>query len=346
VPEINQTHGGTVDMHTIQSGDNQPLISIVMPFLNTSKYLEEAVESVLKQTYTAWELLMVDDGSTDGSSEIALAYAHKHPGKVRYMEHEGHANRGASASRNFALRNSNGKYIAFLDGDDVWLPSNLESLAGIMEANPRAAMVYGPTRWWYSWTGKPEDRVRDHTCQLGVQPNALIAPPNLFIPFFLTQKAITPCTCSLLVRREVANAVGIFEEEFRYIYTDQVFYAKLALQVPIYVTDQCGALYRQHPASSCAMVEKSGEARAARQKFLTWLERYLTERGNTDPKIWQALRTALWANRHPVLQRLLTISRSPLTQLKRLIKRVGWALLPPTTRRWLKAQAQTFENPI
>lgn len=340
--EIKQAINETIDNPANSDSGNQPLISIIMPFLNTHKYLQEAIESVLAQTYTAWELLLVDDGSTDGSSEIALDYAQKYPGKVHYLEHEGHTNHGASASRNLALCNAQGKYVAFLDGDDVWLPSNLENLVGILESNPQAAMVYGSTQWWYSWTGNPEDRDRDYICELGVQPNTLVQAPDLFIPFFLSQTAITPCTCSLLVHREVINSIGKFEENFRYIYTDQVFYAKLSLQVPIFVTDQCGALYRQHPTSSCAMVEKTGQTLAARLKFLNWLEEYLSEQDNKDPEIWRSLQKTLWPYRHPSLVRLLAISQSPITHLKRLLKRVGRALLPPVTRRWLKTQFQVF----
>lgn len=315
-----------------------PNISIIMPFLNAQSYIREAIESILSQTYTGWELLMVDDGSTDGSSEIARQYAQQYPEKIRYFEHEGHQNRGASASRNLALRNARGKYIAFLDGDDVWLPFNLEHFVKILDANPQAAMAYGPTQWWYSWTGKPEDRDRDYVCKLGIEPNTLVQPPGLFIPFFLSQSAITPCTCSLLVRREVVESIGNFEEDFRFVYTDQVFYAKLALQAPIFVTHECGALYRQHSASSCAIVEKTGQAHSKRLKFLNWLEQYLSEQSNVDPEIWQALQNTLWAYRYPALAHLSNIYHHPVKHFKSLTKRVGRMLLPPDTRRWLRAQ--------
>ena len=66
------------------------MVSVVTIFLNAERFLDEAVASVFAQTLTDWELLLVDDGSTDGSSEIARRYAHSHPTKVRYLEHEGH----------------------------------------------------------------------------------------------------------------------------------------------------------------------------------------------------------------------------------------------------------------
>jgi len=73
-----------------------PLVSVVVIFLDAARFLEEAVASVLAQDHPNWELLLVDDGSRDGSSAIARRYAERHPGRVRHLEHAGHANRGKS----------------------------------------------------------------------------------------------------------------------------------------------------------------------------------------------------------------------------------------------------------
>jgi glycosyltransferase involved in cell wall biosynthesis len=91
-----------------------PLVSAIVIFLNGETYLKEAIESILAQTYGHWELLLVDDGSTDHSMAIAQQYAQQNPGKVRYLEHEGHQNRGMSATRNLGIANSKGEFIAFL----------------------------------------------------------------------------------------------------------------------------------------------------------------------------------------------------------------------------------------
>src|SRR6266566_8733383 len=128
-----------------------------MIFLNAERFIEEAIESVFGQTYDDWELLLVDDGSKDGSTEIARRYAEEHSKRVRYFEHAGHQNRGMSASRNLGIRRSRGEFIGFLDADDVWLPHKLEQQLAILKAYPEAAMVYGPIQWWYSWTGNSDD---------------------------------------------------------------------------------------------------------------------------------------------------------------------------------------------
>src|SRR5690554_5396505 len=136
----------------------KPLISIITCFLNEEAFLEEAVESVLSQTYPNWELWLIDDGSTDGSSQIAEDYARKHPNKITYCQHEGHRNLGVSASRNIGLEFSKGEWIAFLDGDDVWLPTLLEKLSDMMQKYP-VAMVCEASEYWHSWRGAAKQNV-------------------------------------------------------------------------------------------------------------------------------------------------------------------------------------------
>ena len=141
---------------------NRPLVSVVIIFWNAERFLQEAIESVLGQSYSAWELLLVDDGSTDGSTAIARHCAGRYPERVRYLEHPGHANLGMSAARNCGVRGARGPCVAFLDADDVWFPTTLQDQVAVLEAHPDAAMLYGPIQWWYSWTGRSEDRERDY----------------------------------------------------------------------------------------------------------------------------------------------------------------------------------------
>ena len=105
--------------------------------MNEERFIQEAIDSVFAQTYDQWELLLVDDGSTDKSGKIAQKYAKKYPGKINYLDHDRHGNRGMSASRNLGVRSAKGKYISFLDGDDVWLPKKLEEQVGILKKNPK-----------------------------------------------------------------------------------------------------------------------------------------------------------------------------------------------------------------
>src|SRR5262245_32834695 len=98
---------------------DQPIVSCIIIFYNAEQFIQEAIDSVFAQTYCNWELLLVDDGSVDRSSEIARRIAEMHPERVRVVEHEGRCNRGMSASRNLGIRSSQGEEVAFVDSHDV-----------------------------------------------------------------------------------------------------------------------------------------------------------------------------------------------------------------------------------
>lgn len=282
----------------------RPLVSVVVPVWNAERYLAEAIESVIAQTWPHWELLLADDGSTDRSPEIARSHAERYAGKagkIRCLEHPGRANRGESATRNLGLREGKGDLFAFLDADDVWLPEKLERQVPLLLERPEAGWLYGNTEYWF------EDSGRNFAPSLGLPPGTLVEPPRL-LTLFLRREAAVPCTCGLLVRRAAVERTGGFDESFRSMYADQVFYARLALTAPVLVDHGCWERYRQHAGSACAVSKKEGTAQEARRVYLTWLERTLRESGISDqfdPDLWSALRRELRACRHPRLDRAL-----------------------------------------
>ncbi|MDY5684126.1 MAG: glycosyltransferase family 2 protein [Treponema sp.] len=100
-----------------------PLVSIITPNYNCERFISQTIESVLAQTYKNWEMLIVDDCSTDKSYEIACEYAKK-DSRIKVFRNK--KNSGAAVSRNVAIEKSKGQYVAFLDSDDIWLPQKLE----------------------------------------------------------------------------------------------------------------------------------------------------------------------------------------------------------------------------
>lgn len=279
----------------------EPLVSAVIIFLNAAPFIEEAIQSVLGQTYRRWELLLVDDGSTDASTQIARRYARQLPEQVRYFEHEGHRNLGKGASRNLGIRQALGDYVAFLDADDVWLPAKLEQQVRVLDAHPDAGMLYGNTKYWYSWAKGAEGEQADFLPALGVKPGSIVEPPRL-LPLFLRGRAAVPCICSILVRRSVAEEVGGFDDSFigyANIYEDQAFYAKLCLTSRVYIADECWDWYRQHPDGSVAVARRGNQEQAARHFYLLWLRAYLEQHAIADPHVWQALNQELWLNHAP-----------------------------------------------
>ena len=107
------------------------LVSIIMPSYNTAKYITETIESVLAQTYSNWELLIVDDCSIDDTDDVVNQYLVD--GRIRYIKND--INSGAAVSRNTALREAKGKWIAFLDSDDLWESTKLEKQIAFMKDN-------------------------------------------------------------------------------------------------------------------------------------------------------------------------------------------------------------------
>ena len=284
---------------------SKPLVSVVMCFLNTEKFIQEAIESVINQTYDNWELLLVDDGSTDESTRIARAYTARYTERVFYLEHDGHRNKGLSTSRNLGINNAKGEYIAFLDSDDIWLPQNLKRQIEIATSNPDAGMVYGPGQFWYSWTGNHGDFHKDFITELGVKPDLLYKPLSL-LTLFLQDESVLPLTCCILVKRELIERIGGFEEAFPGLYEDQVIYAKICVEASIFVHTKCLAKYRQHPNSLCAVSSKNGQYHSARLQFLNWVESSLLTKRIWNPKVWWVLKNELLPYRHPALHRLIT----------------------------------------
>lgn len=107
------------------------LVSIIMPSYNTSRFIEETIKSVLSQTYSNWELLIVDDCSSDDTDNVVQPFLSDE--RIRYLKNE--KNSGAAVSRNRALREAKGKWIAFLDSDDLWMPEKLEKQIKFMKKN-------------------------------------------------------------------------------------------------------------------------------------------------------------------------------------------------------------------
>lgn len=106
------------------------LVSIIMPSYNTAKFISETIDSVLAQTYENWELIIVDDCSKDDTDAVVAKYQES---RIRYLKNE--ANSGAAVSRNRALREAKGRWIAFLDSDDLWTPEKLQKQIRFMEEN-------------------------------------------------------------------------------------------------------------------------------------------------------------------------------------------------------------------
>jgi glycosyltransferase involved in cell wall biosynthesis len=313
----------------------KPIVSIILIFLNEEKFIQEAIASVLAQTYDCWELLLVNDGSSDRSESIVRSYVQQDPQKIYYLEHEGGQNRGMSASRNLGIQQAKGKYITFIDGDDLWLPDKLEQQVAIMEAQPDAALVCGRTQWWYSWTGKAEDQQCDFLQKLAVPLNTLVQPPTLLLMFLRDEWA---SLCDILVRRTAIETVGGYEDDFPGMYEDQVFHTKLCLAFPAFVSSECWYRYRQHNEACTITSHAQKKYYNARKAFLIWLERYLQQQQAENTEAWDFVQQNLWHYRHPLQSRLIARLHRLKKDSKDIVKQTAKQVLPISWRKWLRNQ--------
>jgi glycosyltransferase involved in cell wall biosynthesis len=285
-----------------------PRVTVIIIFLNAARFITEAIDSVLQQTFTDWELILVDDGSTDASRDIAREAAHSQPGQIRYVEHAEHRNLGMSASRNVGICEARGQYIAFLDSDDVYLPERLARHVEVLDTMPQVAMVQSDHVQWYSWAGEAEQVDDDF-----VRPAVCLGDRLLHAPLALLTVLSLPwlgaCPASLTVRRDTALAVGGFEADFRNMYEDQVFTTKVYLEHSVYVMQRCLMKYRRHSESWTRRLKETGKfvdglAHPATDSFHAWLRTYVQSRGIRHPLLDEIIESLHAKPRSGVIGRL------------------------------------------
>lgn len=306
-----------------------PLVSVVIPFLDPPvEFFRQAIDSVLAQDYRPAELILVNDGSR----EDAMAVARRMPGgegiPVRCVEHGGGENRGSSASRNLGASVAAGEYVAFLDADDLWMPGKLGEQVAYLEGRPETAMVFGQTRYWFSW--RRDSAAGDFIVSRGVERETAFEPPE-FVAGFLRGRVIVPSASNTMMRRDAYLACGGFEERFRGMYDDQAFLVKLGLRFAIAGVPKCWDSYRQHTESMTARAGVQGTEGIARRQFLEWVGRYCAQQDVRDPRVWEAVNKEMWLSRADSAGRPTRRGRL-VRKMKQWGLRVEESILPAVVR--------------
>jgi len=285
--------------NVVMKNDDEPLVSVVLCFFNEKKFLKEAVQSVLFQDYQHWELILVDDGSRDESTEIAKAYAKAFPDKIIYLDHLYHQNKGLSASRNAGIKKCRGAYVAFLDADDFWTPGKLRFQLDIFKNYSKVTVVLEASLYWNSWRDTEQD---DTIVPVGVA-EGIYETPQLMLSLYPLGKGAAPCPSGIMVRRIVLRRC-VFEELFRgilQVYEDQAFLSKIYLKETVYVSATCHNQYRQRQASLVSGVHESGNYHKVRSYYLYWLRDYL----QAQPVRYRSVEKLLWKAQMPYREPLL-----------------------------------------
>jgi glycosyltransferase involved in cell wall biosynthesis len=187
-----------------------PKVSIIVPTYNRATYILEAIDSVQKQTYSNWELLVVDDGSTDNTVDLINQVKDE-----RVQLHRTATRLGITGTRNEGLRKTNGELIAFIDSDDLWAPAKLEKQVAALNQYPLAG---------FSITGGYNFRKLNEPLAFFYKQHDGLKYDDLLIPFFKSEAAaITP---SLIFRKECLEVTGIFTETN--FFADLEFFLSLA----------------------------------------------------------------------------------------------------------------------
>jgi glycosyltransferase involved in cell wall biosynthesis len=238
-------------------------VSVVIPCFNAAAFLAEALRSVLQQNMEGLEVIVVDDGSIDDSVAIARSFSF-----VRVIEQ---ANLGPAAARNRGVAQAGGRFVAFLDADDVWLPGKLASQLALLEQAPDAGVVYGDFYFW-------REDIRT-SCTHPSEFDAAVRSGWLY-PEILLDSLV--CIITAVVRREVFDEIGGFDEQLR-TGEDYDFWVRAALRYRCLKVAHPVALYRLHEGGTTRMPRPtSNEYQVVERNFRA--HRLVGARGTSLPR--------------------------------------------------------------
>jgi glycosyltransferase involved in cell wall biosynthesis len=258
------------------AGEQQtPKVSVLIHFLNSIDYLPEAVKSVSWQTFTDWELVLVDGGSTDGSTEFARDLERKYPHAVRAVVYPGPGTLGIYSSRVLGARHARAPVLGLLDSDDEWHPRFLERQYSIYQHvfHSVPGMVYCPGIYWWN---DPEaiDRsfVQPFSCK------GLVHPPELVVKFLENYYQLTPANSCVMIARDIileaASLVGTADET---MVEDQYLWSFIGLRHPVFLNPEPLTRYLQRATSTCGRLSAEGKAMRLRQGHIRWLLNYVQD---------------------------------------------------------------------
>ncbi len=243
---------------------HSPKVSVIIPLFNAAPYIAACLDSVLAQTFDDFEIIVADDGSTDGSADIVAPYRQRYPGKIFIVTHPARANRGITASRNLAIRHARGEYLAFLDNDDLWLPEKLARQVKVLETYQQVALVYAKMEFINA-----EGQAMAVNGLRAFGDGAPNQPSQIFSR--LLRKNPIP-SLTVLARKHFIEEAGAFDETMQYN-EDRFVWSKMLYNRPAYFIPETMALYRVHPTNfSRELAKAKAHAEAEFQYFFKLID--------------------------------------------------------------------------
>jgi len=212
---------------------SDPLVSVVIPAYNSAAVLGDAIDSVMTQSYSPIEIIVVDDGSSDATAKVVWNYS-----EVRYLRQ---SNRGPSAARNHGIAEARGEYIAFLDADDVWLPRKLAEQMSVLEYHSGAGLVFADMQFFSAAAAAQVSMFETHgfTAEFFGQDNRVIDAPSK-----LVRTNFIP-TSTVLAPKSALVKAGGFDEQFTKS-EDWDLWLRIALRWPIVYSPKVLMMKRVH----------------------------------------------------------------------------------------------------
>lgn len=233
--------------------DNPPLVSVIIPTYNRAAYIKDSVESVLNQTFSDFEVIVVDDGSTDGTEETLRPYLDQ----IRYIRQE---NKGAAAARNVGVRNARGSYVAFMDSDDLSRPHHLQRLYNFLAQNIGYAMVVGNGAYL-------EGEFHNRYTVIPLRKAKRLEERGVTVGDVFDGRVVR--LQGTMVRKSVLEEIGLLDEWFRLSY-DLDLALRLLRNHRIGFVNQVMYLYRKHGGNISADDElRSRENLRALEKLVS-----------------------------------------------------------------------------
>lgn len=217
---------------------NSPLVSVIIPAYNHEMYIEEALQSVINQTYKNIEVIIINDGSTDSTAEILEKFIKNNQDKnIQFVDKQ---NEGVCKTLNMGLAMATGDYVAFLASDDLWLPDKISMQLEFMEKNKNVGMVFSDA-WFLRFNTKTDIKWSDHKHGINKYFQNCIQNTNMYT--LLLTHAIIPAV-TVMIRKTVLEEVGFFDDSL--LYEDKDMWLRIARVYPIAYIDRPLALYRLH----------------------------------------------------------------------------------------------------
>lgn len=229
-----------------------PTVSVIIPTYNSANLLSRAVDSVLEQTYSDLELIIIDDGSTDSTDEVVSEYSDE---RIKYIKHE--LNRGGSAARNTGIENAKGKYIAFLDADDEWLPPKLECQLNKLRSCPEEYVAVHCKR---DYDVNVFARLRDHLSTIvGTKKRDVPKEGGKELIKEILSMNLSTGASTLIVETKVVNELGGFDSTFPR-HQDWEFLIRVLQQGKLAYVDE-PLVIKHHTGEPCPEVFAEGKRR-------------------------------------------------------------------------------------